>query len=392
MPESETSQEKQLYNDAAVRTAAALVAARAEGAARAREAARAEMVGGQYPREKLFPPDNRPGYGVALEYERMGNRPVSEKLQTRAEALGCEFEHLATTIGSVIHNIDLRETSDPERTRFVRDALLERKVIFFRDQNLSEDEQVAFGRQFGELDAFPFGPAGENPFILEIRHGRNNPGTENGWHTDVTWMETPSLGSIAQCLEVPPIGGDTLFADSHACYLSLSEDMKERLQHLHGVNDYRGFLGARSPHGLPEELVTQIKEEIPFGVSHPLLRTHPETGKTALYIHGGFLRHDSLFDARSGAKLDEKESRAIVANLLRQHGRPEHTCRFQWTAGSVAFWDNRAVQHYAASDYHPHKRVLRRVTVSGDRPYYEPEAPTQKKAASPDPTMIRVVD
>ena len=106
-------------------------------------------------------------------------------------------------------------------------------------------------------------------------------------------------------------------------------------------------------------------------ISHPLCRTHPETGKTALYIHGGFLRHDSLFDIRSGQTLPKAESERLVKVLLAQHERSEYVCRFHWEPGSIAFWDNRAVQHYAASDYFPHHRLLRRVTVSGDVPYYD---------------------
>jgi taurine dioxygenase len=355
---------QQHYNEIAVRTAETLQDAR--------QAFRKKLEGVEVPREKLFPPFERAGLGVALEYERMGIRPVSEALQARADDRGFELEHLGTTIGSVIHGIDVKGLESSELIRFVRSVLLERKVVFFRDQHLSEDEQVAFGRSFGELDAFPFGPAGQNPYILEISHGRNNPGRENGWHTDVTWMEQPSLGSIAQLIEGPPVGGDTLFSDSHACYLGLPSELQKRIEHLWGINDYRNFLLVPGKAELPEALVEQIKKEIPFGVRHPLLRTHPETGKTGLYIHGGFLRHDSLYDGRTGKTLDPEESKAIVAQLLLQHGRPEYTCRFEWAPGSIAFWDNRAVQHYAASDYHPHKRVLRRVTVSGDKPYYDP--------------------
>ena len=361
---NQSTREKEEYNAVAIRTA--------ESLSEVRQALRKKLAGIERPREKLFPRQNRSGLGVALEYERMGNRPVSEALQARAEEFGFEFEHLGVTVGSVIHGIDLAKTDVPDQTQFVRDTLLERKVVFFRDQNLSEDEQVAFGRQFGDLDAFPFGPTGGNPYVLEIYHGKNYPGMENGWHTDVTWMECPSLGSIAQCIEVPPVGGDTLFSDSHACYSGLPSALQERIEHVHGINDYRAFLAERAPGGLSEELVDKIKGEIPFGVSHPLLRTHPETGKTALYLHGGFLRHDSLYDGRSGEPLERAESEAIVQELLVEHNRPEYSCRFTWAQGSVAFWDNRAVQHYAASDYHPHKRVLRRVTVSGDKPFYAP--------------------
>jgi len=355
--------EQDAYNSAAIRTA--------EHLQQARQKIRKNLDGKELTRDKLFPSRNRVGLGVALEYERMGNRPVTEVLQSRADDLGVAFEHLGVTLGTVFHNIDLKDSPSDEMTAFIRDTLLERKVVFFRDQNLTEEEQVAFGRRFGDLDAFPFGPPGENPFILEIRHGEKSPGTENGWHTDVTWMERPSLGSIAQCVVVPPIGGDTLFSDSHACYLGLPPKLQERLQHLHGINDYRNFLAPFASTMSTEE-IEGIKSEIPFGVSHPLLRTHPETGKTALYIHGGFLRHDSLFDNRTSEPLEKSESVDIVRQLLPQHTRSEYQCRFRWEQGSIAFWDNRAVQHYATSDYYPHRRLLRRVTVSGDVPFYDP--------------------
>jgi taurine dioxygenase len=363
MAEAISSEQQEQYNSTAARLAERMHLARTE--MREQQSAVDRSV------EQLFPAQNRAGLGVALEYERMGNTPVSAELQARAEAFGIEFEHLGITIGTVVHNINLKEAPSSELTRFVRDTLLERKVIFFRDQNLSEDEQVAFSRQFGELDAFPFGKSGVNPHILEIRHGEDSPGTENGWHTDVTWMERPSLGSIAQCVEVPTVGGDTLFSDSHACFLGLPSGLQERIEHLHGINDYRIFMAGRGAGELPDDLVEAFKADIPFGVSHPLLRTHPETEKTALYIHGGFLRHDSLYDIRTGEKLDKSESEDIVSQLLQQHARPEYTCRFKWEQGSIAFWDNRAVQHYAASDYYPQKRLLRRVTVSGDAPYYD---------------------
>lgn len=320
--------------------------------------------------EKLFMPLNRVGLGIAQEYARMGNRPVTTELEQRAVGFGVEFEHLGITLGTIIHRLDLKQALTLDLVQFIRDTLLERKVIFFRDQHLSQDQQVAFGRRFGELDAFPFGKPGDNPYILELVHGKTSPGTENGWHTDVTWMEKPSLGSIAQCVRVPPIGGDTLFSDSHACYLGLPLDLQARLQHLRGINDYRLFLAGSGPRAMPTDLIEEIKQQIPFGVSHPLLRTHPETGKTGLYLHGGFLRHDSLYDARTNTPLGAVESKQLVSQLLQQHSRPEYICRFQWTPGSIAFWDNRAVQHYAASDYYPHERLLRRVTVSGDVPYY----------------------
>lgn len=324
------------------------------------------------PREELFPDFNRSGLGVALEYEQMGNQPVSDQLAEQVDELGLTLEHLGLTLGTVIHGIDLKQPLTTHEIKVLRSCLLERKVIFFREQHLNEDEHVRFARYFGELDAFPFGKPGNNPYVLHIHHNDQNPGRENGWHTDVTWMEEPSLGSIAQCDIVPPAGGDTLFADSYAAYQGLAPALQRQLQDMDAIHDYRIFLAGRGRDALPESLAADIQTRIPFGVCHPVLRTHPETGKTALYIHGGFIRHDSLHHRGSDNSLDGDESRSIVKELLAQHARPEYQCRFQWTPGSIAFWDNRAVQHYAASDYHPHERLLRRVTISGDRPYYRP--------------------
>ncbi len=352
------------YNATAVKYAAALHDFR-------RQHQRAQP--GKRSRDDVFPAHDRTGLGVALEYERMGNRPVSADLEARADALGLRFEHIGITLGTIIHGIDLTNALTTEQVAVLRATLLERKVIFFRNQPLTEDQHVSFGRYFGELDAFPFGKPGGNPFVLEIVHDDQHPGIENGWHTDVTWMECPSLGSIAQCIETSPIGGDTLFADSHAAYLGLPERLREQIESVHGINDYRIFLAGRGGPSVPEELTKRIKADIPFGVSHPLARTHPETGKTALYFNSGFLRHESLYDARTGEPLGEERSRRLVAKLLPQHNRPEYVCRFRWEEGSLAFWDNRAVQHYAASDYFPHRRVLRRVTVRGDKPFYDPE-------------------
>ncbi|MEM7077014.1 MAG: TauD/TfdA family dioxygenase [Pseudomonadota bacterium] len=358
-----TDDRRLTYNQAAVKYANTIDNLRQE--------ARASRAGSR-PLETLFPPHNRTGLGVALEWQAMGEARVSNTLQAQAEAFGYEFEHLGLTIGTVIHNIDLRDGLDAQRLQFVRNTLLERKVIFFREQHLGEDEHVAFARRFGSLDAFPFGKSGDNPYIYELYHGKDNPGAVNLWHTDVTWMAEPSLGSIAQCIDIPPHGGDTLFADSHAAYHGLGAELQEQLRYVQGIHDYRTFLGT-GKRALPEALVAQIKAEIPFGVSHPLLRTHPETGKTALYLHGGFLHHDSLYDVRDGKRWEAARAVEVVRQLLKQHGVPEYSCRFKWAPGSMAFWDNRACQHYATSDYWPHRRLLRRVTVSGDKPFYEPQ-------------------
>jgi taurine dioxygenase len=325
-------------------------------------------------REDLFPDVNRVGLGVAVEWESMGEQFVSDALLTRARNLGIELEHIGLTLGTVLRNIDLSDELDTERIALLHQLLLERKVIFFHDQKLGSKQLIKFARYFGELDAFPFSVKGDNPLLLELDHDEQHPGNQNGWHTDVTWMEKPSLGSVAQCVLVPPVGGDTLFSDSHAVYQGLAPKLQDSLQYLAGINDYRSFLGNATFKQLPAELIAEIKSIIPFGVSHPLLRTHPETDKTGLFLHAGFLRQDSLYDTRTGQAMDEGESQKIIAQIVHQHARPEYTCRFTWREGSVAFWDNRAVQHYANSDYYPHRRILQRVAISGDRPYYRPNA------------------
>lgn len=317
--------------------------------------------------EELVSAANQCAVGAAREFDRMGRRPVSTELEARACELGIGLEHLGLTIGTVLHDIDLRELSTDE-VRFVRDALLERKVVFFRDQNLTEEEQVTCGRWFGTLDAFPFGHPGENPYVLEIVHGDQSPGTENSWHTDVAWMERPSLGSIAQLVAAPPHGGDTLFSDSYAAYLGLPAPLRERIDGLHAVCDYRHMLQGRGTAALPRDMADELAEAFAFGVSHPLVRTHPETGRPTLYLTGVLERPGSLHDPETGEQLTPGESAAISAELNEQHARPEYQSRFSWTPGAVAFWDNRAVQHYAVSDYYPARRVPRRVTISGDRP------------------------
>ena len=196
-----------LYNADAVAIASKITAERAE---RRRERDLSDL-------DVLFPPYNRVPLGVAREWERMGSQPVSDELQAMATAVGAEFEHLGVTIGSVIHGVDLANPS-PEVVALTRATLLERKVVGFRSQALDDASHLAFARHFGELDAFPFGPPGDDPFVLEIHHNERSPGTENGWHTDVTWMERPSLGSIARIVEGPAAGGDTLFSDSHAAH------------------------------------------------------------------------------------------------------------------------------------------------------------------------------
>lgn len=266
---------------------------------------------------------------------------------------------LTPAIGAEVAGVDLGAPNIAERVPAIRAALLEHGVIFFRDQPLTQEQHIAFARHFGDLEVHPATPKNQpNREILRIAHGPDSKGQENAWHSDVTWRENPSLGSILRAVEVPTVGGDTLFANMHLAYERLSPQMKRLCAGLTAVHDiarvFAKRLGKR-----PEELHEQYPP-----MRHPVIRTHPETGKPAIYVNTAFTSH---IDG-----LSEKESRWLLDHLFATAADPEIQCRFRWQANSIAFWDNRVCQHFACSDYYPARRVMERVTIAGCRPYYEP--------------------
>lgn len=266
---------------------------------------------------------------------------------------------LTPAIGAEILDIDLSAGDIGDRIPEIRTALLEHGVIFFRDQNLTAQQHIAFARHFGELEIHPATPKDQpDPEILRIAHGPKSKGRENNWHSDVTWREEPSLGSILRAIEVPEVGGDTLFANMHLAYERLSPEMKRFCCGLTAVHDIARVFAKRLGKS-PEELHEQYPP-----MRHPVIRTHPETGKPAIYVNVGFTSHIE--------GLSDKESRWLLDHLFATAADAEIQCRFHWRAGSIAFWDNRVCQHLAASDYFPARRVMERVTIAGDRPYYQP--------------------
>ena len=270
-----------------------------------------------------------------------------------------EVKPMSPTIGAELGGIRLSGDLPDKAISEVRDALLAYKVVFFRDQNhLTADEHIAFARRFGELEIHPATPKDQaNREILKITHDENSKGRENAWHSDVTWRPEPSLGSILRAHEVPPFGGDTLFSCMYSAYEALSPAMKEWVCGLTAVHDIaRVFAGRLNKSA--DELRTMYPVQ-----EHPVVRTHPETGRRGLYVNTAFTDHI--------VGLSKTESDWLLAHLYSFAAIPEHQCRFRWAAGSVAFWDNRASQHYAASDYFPQRRVMERVTIAGDRPYFE---------------------
>jgi taurine dioxygenase len=279
----------------------------------------------------------------------------------KPEAAALAIEPLTPTIGAEIGNIDLRQPLDAATRDALRAALLEWKVLFFRDQDITTEQHLDFARAFGALEVHPFAPHKLNyPEVLAITHGPDNKGKENAWHSDVTWRIEPSLGSVLRAIEVPPVGGDTLFADMYAAYDGLTDEVKAEIDGKVAVHDFAHFRTGMRKQGKSEAEIEAFNKKYPM-VEHPVLRTHPETGKKCLYVNVGFTQHI--------VGMEPEKSKALLKLLYAQAAIPEYQCRFRWQKNSIAFWDNRSSQHYAASDYYPAVRRMERVTIIGDRPY-----------------------
>ncbi len=229
-------------------------------------------------------------------------------------------------------------------------------MIFFRRQPLTAAQHVAFARRFGELEIHPFIPSNTGqPELVRFEKSADVGGFENGWHHDVTWRERPSMGAILHALEVPENGGDTLFADMVAAYEGLDAQTQAQIESLTGVHDYMQVFG----YMIPPDQQAAMRAKYPT-VEHPVVCTHAETGRRHLYVNRFFTSHI--------VGLDPDASTALISRLSRRAEILEYQCRFQWERDAVAFWDNRAVQHYAASDYWPDERVMERASIIGTRP------------------------
>ncbi len=271
-------------------------------------------------------------------------------------------EPVSGTVGAVVGGVDLAEPLEESALAEIRHAFLAHHVLFFHDQDLSAEAQLRFGRCFGDLDTHPFVEGTEaHPEVIEIITEPDDwLNFGGGWHSDVTFLDEPDLGSILYAMEVPPFGGDTLFADQHAAYEALSDTMKDLLdglvaQHSAGPQYAEGGYST-----LSKSMKTKSPERADRVVCHPLVRTHPETGKKALYVNPSFTV------GIDGMRMDE--SMALLGFLFNHAVREPFTCRFRWSPGSVAMWDNRSVLHYALFDYRGRRRHMRRITVKGDRP------------------------
>lgn len=290
-------------------------------------------------------------------------QPVPTLSKTPEGYRHIEVSPLCGALGAELTGVDLSKDLSDDVMAEIRRALNEYLVIFFRDQNLTPDQQKNFGRRFGTLNIHPvYEPLEGHPEILPVvkeADALDNIG--DTWHSDATFLPEPPMGSILYAREVPPFGGDTLFANMYLAYEMLTDGMRRMLTGMSAVHSDAILTADNSERNATRSTKLkagklEVKETV-----HPVIRTHPETGRKGLFINEPFT---DRFEGMS-----KKESQPILEYLLNHIKSPQFTCRFRWQVGSIAFWDNRCTHHYALNDYHGHRREMHRVTVNGDRPY-----------------------
>ncbi len=269
-------------------------------------------------------------------------------------------KRIAGALGAEIGGVDLRELRDDE-LREIRAAWLEHLVVFFRDQPLAPAQYMAFAQRIGRPIEYPFvkGIPGF-PEIIEVKkleHERVNFG--GVWHSDTAYLEVPPMASMLLAREIPPQGGDTLFGNMYLAYETLSDGMKRLIEPLWAVNSSAKADVTRTRE---DRLKTDGRDAVgkELAAEHPVVRTHPETGRKALYVN---YAHTVRFRG-----MTEQESASLLEFLFQHQTRPEFTCRFSWQIGSLALWDNRCAQHNPVNDYHGYRRLMHRITLAGDRP------------------------
>jgi taurine dioxygenase len=273
------------------------------------------------------------------------------------------------TIGAEIGDIDLREALDDATCLALRRALLKYKVLFFRDQDITPAQHVALARRFGELEvhpAFPHHP--DHPELVILGRNDAKRGRENLYHSDVSWREIPSMGSMLRCVQCPEVGGDTIWINMVAAYENLPEDVKTLIADLKAMHEFLPLFGIV----VPDDQHDEMRKRFP-PVAHPIVRIHAETGEKILYVNEAFTTYIANFGKKTvdryrfgcDYKLAEMD---LLQYLFRQAQAPEYQVRLKWRPNTIAFWDNRSCQHYAVQDYFPAVRHMMRATVIGERP------------------------
>jgi alpha-ketoglutarate-dependent taurine dioxygenase len=300
---------------------------------------------------------------VHFGYDRLAHKRSSVHEEAMVMATnGFEVRRLSGSVGAEILGIDLGAEPGHNVIAEIRKIWLDSGVIFFRDQDLPPAKFLNFARQFGEVVEYPFIKGIEGfPEIIpvtKLEHEKNNFG--GIWHSDTAYLEKPPMGTMLIAREVPPYGGDTLFASAYLAYETLSEGMKRMLDGLIAINSSAKADVTRTREDrMRDGGKSEAKKE--YVSEHPVVRTHPETGRKALYIN---VAHTLRFK-----DMTEQESAPLLDFLFQHQTKPEFTCRFGWRAGSLAFWDNRCVLHNPVNDYHGFRRVMHRVTLAGDTPH-----------------------
>ncbi|HEY8287848.1 MAG TPA: TauD/TfdA family dioxygenase [Acetobacteraceae bacterium] len=279
-----------------------------------------------------------------------------------------EANRIAGSLGAELAGVDLARDVSDEVMAEIRAALHDNLVIFFRDQKLTPDRQLAFARRWGEIHLHPFVEGiADHPEILEIRKAETDKRNFGGtWHSDQMFAPQPAMGTMLYAREVPAAGGDTMFTNQYLAYEALSDGMKRIADQLQTVcvgDNFRAANGLSRKERYARQM-SEMKVKDPGNVQttsvHPLVRTHPETGRKALYI-GGHVQH---FEG-----MTEEESDPLIIYFKQHSIRPEFTCRFRWQTGSLIFWDNRCTQHFAINDYPAETRIMHRITIAGDQPF-----------------------
>ncbi|WP_371366880.1 TauD/TfdA dioxygenase family protein [Pseudomonas sp. QL9] len=279
-------------------------------------------------------------------------------------------EQLTCSIGAELSGVSLADAAHDEGLfAEIRQLLLTHKVLFLRDQDISRADHVAFARRFGELEDHPVaGSDPEHPGLVRIYKNPNQPNDryENAWHTDATWREVPPMGCVLRCVECPPVGGDTMWANMALAYENLPTEIKEKIEGLRARHSIEASFGA----AMPIEKRLALKAQYP-DAEHPVVRTHPETGEKVLFVNA-FTTHFSNYHTAKNVRFGQDANPGasdLLRYLVSQVYIPEYQVRWRWKKNSVAIWDNRSTQHYAVMDYPPCVRQMERAGIIGDKPY-----------------------
>jgi len=273
------------------------------------------------------------------------------------------IEPISPALGAIVSGVRLAAPLDDATQRQIEQALLDHQVLFFRDQPLTPTQQANFAARFGDLHIHPIYPSSpEQREVIVLDTAVTDVRDNAIWHTDVTFLETPALGAVLAAKQLPPYGGDTLWASGIAAFEALSKPLQQLLDGLTATHDIsKSFPQERF--GASDADLARLEDARRKNPprSHPVIRTHPITGRKALFVSDGFTTRIN--------ELEAAESRAILELLFAHCARPEFTLRWRWKENDVAFWDNRVTQHYAVDDYRPQRRVMHRATILGDKPF-----------------------